>query len=179
MLWKRQAARTVTSSITAASRASMSAAAGRLTCCSARSKVAGGSSSAARYGPAQETGEMHMPRTKKQPEPAPLALPSSQVANGAPGEVMTLSETAAYLRLSESDVLRLVDEQRLPGRQLGKEWRFLKTAIQDWLRTGPPPKPSKEALLAAIGSWKDDPYLDEMLKEIYRKRGRPMTEEGK
>jgi excisionase family DNA binding protein len=120
-----------------------------------------------------------MPRAKKQPEPAPQPVPVRAAANGPMGEILTLSEAAAYLRLSESDVLRLVDEQRLPARQLGKEWRFLKTAIQDWLRTGPPPKPSKEALLAAIGSWKDDPYLEEMLKEIYRKRGRPMTEEGK
>jgi hypothetical protein len=32
--------------------------------------------------------------------------------------------------------------------------------------------------LQAAGSWKDDPYLDDMLKEIYQRRGRPMTEDG-
>jgi hypothetical protein len=37
----------------------------------------------------------------------------------------------------------------------------------------------KEILLQQAGSWKDDPYLDEMLEEIYRRRGRPMTEEGR
>jgi excisionase family DNA binding protein len=95
------------------------------------------------------------------------------------GEVLTLAEAAAYLRLPEAEVLQQVREQGLPARQFGREWRFLKAAIQDWLRTGPPPKPSKEAQLAAIGSWKDDPYLGEMLEEIYRKRGRPMTEERK
>jgi excisionase family DNA binding protein len=121
---------------------------------------------------------MNMPRTRKKPEPAPLPPPA---ANDAPalGEVLTLAEAAAYLRLSEADVLRCVQEQGLRARQLGSEWRFSKAAIQDWLRTGPPPKPSKEAQLAAIGSWKDDPHLDEMLKDIYRKRGRPMTEKGK
>src|SRR5277367_5054010 len=50
-----------------------------------------------------------------------------------PIEVLTLVEAAAYLRLTEADVLRMVDEQGLSARQLGKEWRFLKSAIQDWL----------------------------------------------
>jgi excisionase family DNA binding protein len=97
------------------------------------------------------------------------------VVNGSAGEVLTLSEAAVYLQLPEAEVLRLVAEQGLPARQLGTEWRFLKAAIQDWLRSGPSPKPGKEAQLAAIGSWKDDPYVEEELKETYRRRGRPMT----
>jgi excisionase family DNA binding protein len=116
-----------------------------------------------------------MPRAKK-PEPTPPPQPAA--VNGPPGEVLTLAEAAAYLRLPEADVLRLVDEQALPARRLGKEWRFLKSAIQDWLRSGSPPGPSKEAQLAAIGSWQDDPYLEDMLEEIYRRRGRPITEDG-
>ena len=92
-------------------------------------------------------------------------------------EVFTLSEAAAYLRVTETDLMRLVHDQALPGRQFGTEWRFLKSAIQDWLKT--PPKPgSREAVLSTIGSMKDDPYLEEEVKEIYRKRGRPMTEDG-
>ena len=118
-----------------------------------------------------------MPRTKKPPKPATAPAPAGNAA-AAPGEVLTLAEAAAYLRLSEADVLRGVHAQGLPARQLGAEWRFSRSAIQDWLRTGPPPGPSKEAQLATIGSWKDDPYLKEMLEEIYRKRGRPMTEEA-
>ena len=35
----------------------------------------------------------------------------------------------------------------------------------------------KEAQLAVIGSWKDDPYMEEELKEIMRQRGRPMPED--
>lgn len=92
-------------------------------------------------------------------------------------EVLSLSQAASYLQFSEAEVLRLVEEQALPARRLGNEWRFLKTAIQDWLRTGPPPKPSKEAQLAVAGSWKDDPYLEEELKEIYQRRGRPPNED--
>jgi excisionase family DNA binding protein len=116
-----------------------------------------------------------MPRPKPKPESSPPS--PTPVANGPPAEVLTLAEAVAYLRLPEAGVLRLVDEQGLPARQLGTEWRLLKAAIQDWLRSGPPPRPGKEAQLAVAGSWKDVPYVDEELKEIDRGRGRPMIED--
>jgi excisionase family DNA binding protein len=121
-----------------------------------------------------------MPRTKSRPKPATSATPpTSARAQGSEqaAEVLTLAEAAAYLRVPEVEVVRLVCQQDLPGRLVGTEWRFLKSALQDWLRT-PPPKPSKEAVLARVGSWKDDPYLEEMLKEIYKQRGRPETEDA-
>ncbi len=93
--------------------------------------------------------------------------------------MFTLSEAATYLRLPEADVLRLVQEQALPARRLGNEWRLLKAAIQDWLRTGTPPaKGSKEAWLSLAGSCKDDPDLEGIVEEAYRRRGRPITEDG-
>jgi len=119
-----------------------------------------------------------MAHTKK-PDPAPAATPrtATEVAvNGPADTVLTLPEAAAYLRFSEADVLRLVDDQGLPARRLANEWRFLKSAIQKWLST-PFAKKSPEGIWAAAGSWKDDPYLDEMLQEIHRRRGRPETEE--
>jgi len=117
-----------------------------------------------------------MPRTKLKPEPSPVTPPAAGT-NGPAGEVLTLSEAAAYLRLPEADVLRLVEEQALPARRLGNEWRFLKSAIQDWLLTGPAPLSNKEAWIALAGVWKDDPYVEAELQEIFRRRGRPMTEE--
>jgi prepilin-type N-terminal cleavage/methylation domain-containing protein len=45
-----------------------------------------------------------------------------------------------------------------------------------WL-TNPQPKSNKEAWMALAGAWKDDPYVEEELKEIYRQRGRPLTED--
>src|SRR3954449_6013126 len=114
-----------------------------------------------------------MPRTKPKPEPTSLTPPAT-TTNGPVAEVLTLAEAAAYLRFSEADVLRLVDQQGLPARRLANEWRFLKAAIQQWLST-PPPRYSKEDQAAVIGSWKDDPYVEEELKEILRQRGRQMT----
>jgi excisionase family DNA binding protein len=92
-------------------------------------------------------------------------------------EVLTLAEAAAYLRLSEATVIGLVHSQGLPGRFAGKEWRFLKSAIQEWL-SKPPPQYSKEAQMSVVGSLKDDPDLIPMVEEIYRRRGRPITEDG-
>jgi excisionase family DNA binding protein len=115
---------------------------------------------------------MSMPRSKK---PESMQLRARQAppgANGPPGDVLTLAEAAAYLRLSEAEVLRLVDEQGLPARQVGKERWFLKAAIQQWLSAGSPPVPEKEAQLAVAGSWEDDPLVEEELSETLRRRGR-------
>jgi excisionase family DNA binding protein len=94
----------------------------------------------------------------------------------AAADVLTLAEAARYLRVPEAEVIRLVQQQDLPGRLLGADWRFLKSALQDWLRT-PPARGSREAVLSVAGAWKNDPYLEEELKEIYERRGRPMTED--
>ena len=107
-------------------------------------------------------------KTKSQPVPA-----NAQQANAT--DVLTLAEAAAYLRVSEDEVVRLVRYQDLPGRLLGAEWRFLKAAINDWLRT-PPPRGSKEAILSVAGILKDDPDLEKGLEEIYQRRRGPMTE---
>ncbi len=117
-----------------------------------------------------------MGRTKKAQPEAPPQAEQLALVNGPCGDVLTLAEAAAYLRLSESDVLRLVDEQGLPARRLANEWRFLKAVIQQWLST-PPPKGTKEAQLAVIGSWKDDPYVEEELKGIMEQRGRLESED--
>jgi excisionase family DNA binding protein len=90
------------------------------------------------------------------------------------GEVLTLAEAAAYLRVAENQLADLAARQDIPGRQIGNEWRFLKTALANWLAT-----PARKGFWETqFGALKDDPHLDEMLRDIYRERGRPMTEEG-
>jgi excisionase family DNA binding protein len=106
--------------------------------------------------------------------PTPVTEVSPTPPGGWP-EVLTLVEAAAYLRVPEAEVVRIADSQGLPGRRIGSEWRFSRAAIQDWLR-----RPSmKDRLLQLAGSWKDNPDVEEMLAEIYRQRGRPMTEESR
>jgi excisionase family DNA binding protein len=114
-------------------------------------------------------------KTKPSKKPTKRAA----VKNGVPepADVLTLAEAAAYLRATEEEVLYALRTQGLPGREIGGQWRFLKTCLQKWLE-GPPKRYNKEAFLALAGAWKDDPYVDEMLKDIYKQRGRPMTEDG-
>jgi excisionase family DNA binding protein len=107
-----------------------------------------------------------MPRTNKATEPMRRTSGEPARANGLVNEVLTLAEAADYLRLGETDVLQLVQEQGLPARQLGPEWRFLKSAIQDWLGAGPAPRSNKQAWMALAGVWKNDPFQEEMRKEI-------------
>lgn len=116
-----------------------------------------------------------MPRTKKKPAAQPLTPPAA--TNGPAGEVFTLAEAAAYLRLSEADVVALVHGQGLPGRFTGREWRFLKSAIQQWLSFGTLTRQArKEAQLALAGKYQDDPDLMRICEEAYRQRGRPLAE---
>ena len=112
------------------------------------------------------------PTTKKKALTPPLAS-----TNGPAGEVLTLAEAAAYLRLSEADIVDLIHSQNLPGRFTGSEWRFLKSAIQQWLTTGSPTRQTrKKAQLALAGKYKDDPDLMRICEQAYRQRGRSMTE---
>lgn len=112
------------------------------------------------------------PRLSRKPRKrAPKSLPAATL------EVLTLAEAAAYLRVTEEEVVRLVGPHGMPGRRIGDEWRFLKSALQVWLAT-PPKSFSKEALLSLAGAWKDDPYLEELRQQINAARERAAVEEG-
>lgn len=52
-------------------------------------------------------------------------------------EVLTLTQAAKLLRLSEERVKAEVDAGRLAGRRIGRSWRFSRTAVLGWL--GDPP----------------------------------------
>jgi hypothetical protein len=121
-----------------------------------------------------------MPRTKKrQPGTRSQAESPTASAGGLSGEVLTLEEAAAYLRLPDAEVVGLVQSQGLPGRCIAGEWRFLKPAIQYWLATASPTwEARKAAILELAGKYKDDPDLGQIVADAYRQRGRPIAEGG-
>ncbi len=88
-------------------------------------------------------------------------------------EVLTLPEAAAYLRVDENRVLQMAQEGALPGRRLGDEWRFFKAALQAWLSNAPS---YKDRLMELAGAWKDDPYLEEIVRRAYQKRAGAIAE---
>lgn len=73
------------------------------------------------------------------------------------GEIMTLAEAAAYLRLSKSTLYQRKDipRHRLPG---SRELRFLKQELNAWLRSGTlavpmfPPEAGNGPLDMALGT---------------------------
>ena len=87
-------------------------------------------------------------------------------------EILNLAEAAGYLRVSKETVLKMVAREGLPGRHVGREWRFLRNGLDRWLcrPTG------KDVLLRQAGVLADDPALPALLDEIYASRGRPERE---
>ncbi|MFP4364361.1 MAG: helix-turn-helix domain-containing protein [Spirochaetia bacterium] len=41
-------------------------------------------------------------------------------------EIMTLSETAAYLKISEKSISRLIQKREIPYTKVGNQYRFSK-----------------------------------------------------
>lgn len=92
-------------------------------------------------------------------------------------DVLTLEEAADYLRVPATEVVRLVTESGLPGRKTSTDWRFLKSAIQVWL-TQPERPLGNSALLALAGQFANDPFLDEIVEEVYSQRKRPAAKDS-
>ena len=49
-------------------------------------------------------------------------------------DLMTLEELAGYLRLTKRTMYRLLKEDELPAIKVGRQWRFDRDSIDDWLR---------------------------------------------
>jgi excisionase family DNA binding protein len=52
--------------------------------------------------------------------------------SGAPPEILTIDEVAAYLRLTPQTIYKWAQEKRIPAVKLGKEWRFRRSVIDRW-----------------------------------------------
>lgn len=89
-------------------------------------------------------------------------------------DVLTLEEASEYLRLPVEIVLRQALQGNIPGRKIESDWRFLKVAIDDWLRS----KNSRSILLSQAGAFADDDSLAQLRDDIYQARGRSEIDEN-
>jgi len=48
-------------------------------------------------------------------------------------EIMNLCEASQYIRVSEKTLGEMARQNRIPCNKVGREWRFLKSALEDWL----------------------------------------------
>lgn len=54
-----------------------------------------------------------------------------------PKTVMTIKELAAYLRVHQSTIYRLVKCGQLPAFKIGSDWRFTLEEIEAWVKHQP------------------------------------------
>ncbi len=59
-------------------------------------------------------------------------------------DVMTIEETAHYLRIARSSLYKLAQEGRIPCQKVGRHWRFRKEAIDHWLEENRESKSMKD-----------------------------------
>src|SRR3954449_3638186 len=62
-----------------------------------------------------------------------MAVGSHSFRPFGPPEVLSPAEVADLLQVDEEVVAELADKGDLPGRRLGDEWRFSRTAVLEWL----------------------------------------------
>jgi excisionase family DNA binding protein len=55
-----------------------------------------------------------------------------------PPEVLTLAQVAELLGVEEAAAAELAERGELPGRRIGDEWRFARSAVLAWLGGGDP-----------------------------------------
>jgi len=62
-----------------------------------------------------------------------LVVGRAEIAADAAEEVLTLEEAAALLRVIPAALLERAERGELPGRRLGEEWRFARSALLAWI----------------------------------------------
>ena len=50
-----------------------------------------------------------------------------------PDEILTLFEAARFIRVSEKTLGEMARTRRIPSQKVGREWRFLRSALRAWL----------------------------------------------
>ena len=50
-------------------------------------------------------------------------------------DIMTVEEVAKYLKMKPQTVYKWAQEGRMPGAKLGKEWRFRRNLLDEWINT--------------------------------------------
>ncbi|MGH8591045.1 MAG: helix-turn-helix domain-containing protein [Gammaproteobacteria bacterium] len=52
-------------------------------------------------------------------------------------DVMTIDQLAEYLQIPKSTLYKLVQDGKVPGKKVGRQWRFHREAVDAWLAQGP------------------------------------------
>ncbi len=50
-------------------------------------------------------------------------------------ELLTAAEASRYLRITSQTLYRYLQRHQVPAFKLGKEWRIVRSDLEEWLRT--------------------------------------------
>lgn len=56
------------------------------------------------------------------------------MGTSTPSELLTAAETCRYLRITPRTLYRYIQDRHMPAFKLGKEWRFVRSDLDQWLR---------------------------------------------
>jgi excisionase family DNA binding protein len=62
--------------------------------------------------------------------------PPSRLPGGLESEVMTVGDIAQYLHCHISTIYRLLGQTQIPAFQLGGDWRFFRSDVDNWIAAG-------------------------------------------
>lgn len=51
-------------------------------------------------------------------------------------DILNLEQTIEFLGVSEKTLIKLLREEHIPARKIGREWRFSREALLSWLASG-------------------------------------------
>ena len=49
---------------------------------------------------------------------------------------LTVEQIAAHLQVSKESIYRWLEKGKIPAYRVGKQWRFLKTEVDEWVLCG-------------------------------------------
>ncbi len=49
-------------------------------------------------------------------------------------ELLTVAETCRFLKITPRTLYRYIQNRRIPAFKLGKEWRFVRSDLEQWIR---------------------------------------------
>lgn len=62
-------------------------------------------------------------------------------------EILTIEQAAEMLQVSVRTIQRMVKDGKIPGRQVGSQWRFDRDQLREWVRceieVPEPPRPAQ------------------------------------
>lgn len=85
------------------------------------------------------------------------------------GELLTLKEVSAYLRVTKTTIHRLLRRHVIPAMKVGRQWRFDKASIDAWLRE------SSTEIVANILVIDDDETICSLFKDVLEEAGHSVT----